>query len=110
MSEYETGTHLRKIDRAMTYLAFLAMVGGTALLYHVYGDEWFSRFMFYGTVLAALPTVWALAAGHYTNKALRGARKSTMRRSLYAVPPLHDPMYIHKGVQMPLAEALGNEI
>lgn len=110
MSEYETGTHLRKTDRVMTYLAFVAMVVGTALLYHEYGDEWFSRFMLYGTVIAALPTVWALAAGHYTNKQRRRARKSTTSRSLYAVPPLQDPMYVHKGVYTPLAEALGNEI
>ena len=112
MPEYESSTHLTRSDRMFIYLMFLTLLGLTVVLY-AKGVDGFSRLSLYVTVLAFLPVIWALAAGHYDRKYRRLAREHAQcvpARRLRAVADLPEPTYRHKGETVPLGEALGVHI
>lgn len=113
MSEYETGTHTTARDRVMVYFIFTLALALTAWLYREYGDMAVSRFVLYTTAVLALPTLWMLAAGHYSRKWCRRVFREeeiAMRPRLHVVPPLREPAYVYRGEVKPLADALGDDI
>lgn len=112
MPEYESSTHMTKSDRVFIYMMFLTLLTLTIMLYRM-DIPGFNRLSLYATIIASLPVIWALAAGHYDRKYRRLARehaKCEPVRRLRAVANPPESYYVHKGEVTPLGDALGVKI